>query len=87
MASVGERGRHTCCDGAPGRWRRERQLGLEKGGGKGSTAGGPARHARRSMGWAEGHWAKRPSRSVGQLGRLGQKLKEKSFRNKIGSLN
>jgi hypothetical protein len=27
-------------------------------------------------------WAKRPSRPVGWLGRLGQKLKEISFRNK-----
>jgi hypothetical protein len=72
MALVGEnwweRGGDTHGAGSTlGRRRRERWLGLEKGGGKGSTAYGPARQAGRSMGWAE-----RPNRPVGWLGLLGR---------------
>jgi hypothetical protein len=59
MALVGERGR---C---------ERQLGLERGGGKGSATGGPSRDAGHLMGWAEGHWDKRPNGLAGRLVRLG----------------
>jgi hypothetical protein len=57
---------------------------LEKGGGKGSAAGGPAHHVGHSMGWAEGRWAERPNRPAG---RLGQNWREIIFEIKFGFLN
>jgi hypothetical protein len=56
MAPVGERGWHP--------WR-----GWHTGE---VVARAPAQVAGRSMGWAKGHWAKRPNRPAGQLGRLGR---------------
>jgi hypothetical protein len=42
-----------------------------EGRGKGSATGGPARDAGHLMGWAEGHWDKRPNGLAGRLVRLG----------------
>jgi hypothetical protein len=64
-------------DGASGR--EGVALELEKGGGKGSVAGGLAWQAGRLMGWAEGHWIERPN---GPAKPTGPKLKRNSFRNK-----
>jgi hypothetical protein len=60
---------------------------LEKGGGKGSMASGPARHAGHSIGWAEGYWAERLNRPAGQLGRLDRNGREILFEIKIRILN
>jgi hypothetical protein len=54
MTLVGEgRGGARGACGAPGRRWHEHWLRLEQGGGKGSMAGGLARHAGRSIGWAK----------------------------------